>query len=141
MSKKALVAVTLAVGFSVAQPAHGDVSIGIHVGPPAPPPPIVVTSPPQLVVVPSTSVYYVPSASFNLFVYRDRYYSFHNGGWFMAAGHNGPWTVVVTEHVPAAVRAVPVTYYKIPPGQAKKMGGHEGPPGHAKGPKGKKGWE
>jgi hypothetical protein len=130
-----------ATGLSVAAAAGGDVNVGISIGAPAPPPPFVVAAPPPLVIVRGTPVYHVPSASFNLFVYGGRYYSFHSGVWFHAAAHNGPWVLIATERVPKAVLGVPVTYYKIPPGQAKKMGVHPGAgPGHGKGPKGKKGW-
>lgn len=134
MSEKSTVVLAIATGLLFAQPAHADVNIGISVG--TPPPPVVVTAPPQLVVVPGSSVYYAPGVSFNLFVYAGRYYSFHNGAWFVASSHRGPWTLVAVERVPAAVLAVPVAYYKIPPGKAKKLAE---PAGHARGPKGKKG--
>jgi hypothetical protein len=98
-------------------------------------PPPVIVAPPSLVVVPGTPVHYVPTASFNFFVYGNRYYSFNNGAWFVAAGQGAPWTIIAIESVPAPVRAVPVKHYKVPPGQAKKMDAHEGgwcPPGQAK---------
>jgi hypothetical protein len=113
-------------------PAAADINVGVNIGI-APPP--VVLAPPPLVVVPGTPVHHVPSATFNLFVYRDRYYSFHNGSWFVATGHRAPWTVIAVEAVPAPVRGVPVKHYKIPPGHAKKMeaaGGGWCPPGQAK---------
>jgi hypothetical protein len=109
-----------------------DISIGVNIA--VPPPPVVLAAPP-LVVVPGTPVQHVPSASFNLFVYRHHYYSFHNGAWFMATAPGAPWTVVALEAVPAPVRAVPVKHYKIAPGQAKKMDAPAGgwcPPGQAK---------
>ncbi|PYM91333.1 MAG: hypothetical protein DME04_19495 [Candidatus Rokuibacteriota bacterium] len=113
-------------------------NVGISVGIPAPPP-IVMAAPPPVVVVPEATVYYVPNATFNLFVYSGRYYAFHNGAWFYATTHSGPWIFIATEQVPRPVVAVPVTYYKIPPGHAKKTGnsGHESggggcPPGLAK---------
>lgn len=136
MTDKALLILTLTAGLLSTPPAHADVSVNIQLGTPEPPPPLVVAAPPTLVVVPGTSVYYVPSASFNLFVFGGRYYSFHNGVWFQASSHRGPWVMIAAERVPRPVLAVPVTYYKIPPGHAKKLDG----PGHGKGPKGKKGW-
>jgi hypothetical protein len=60
--------------------------------------------------------------NFNLFVYSGRYYTFHDGSWFQAKSHSGPWAFIATEHVPRPVVGVPVTYYKVPPGHAKKMG-------------------
>src|SRR5262245_22398573 len=85
------------------------------------PPPPVVLAPPPLVVVPGSQVHNVPSADFNLFVFQGRYYSFHNGAWFVAAGHRAPWTVISIETLPAPVRAVPVSSYKVPPGHATKQ--------------------
>jgi hypothetical protein len=130
-----------------------NVEINIGTPPPRPvviatPPPVVTAPPvvivapprvvttPQVVAVPSSSVFYAPQANFNLFVYSGRYYSFHAGLWFQATTHNGPWVIVAAERVPRAVLAVPVAYYKIPPGQAKKHAFADHHPG--KGHKGKK---
>lgn len=146
----AVIVVALSGGLAVA----GDVNIGVTIGVPRPPvvvappavvvapptvvvvPPPVVFAPPSLVIVPGTpAVHHVPTASFNFFVYGNRYYSFHNGAWFVAAGHGAPWTIIAIESVPAPVRAVPVKHYRVPPGHAKKMDAHEGgwcPPGQAK---------
>ncbi len=137
-----LVLALSAAGSLTPSPAGADVNIRTRGAAPPPPPPIVVAAPPQLVVVPGTPVYYVPSASFNLFVFNGRYYSFHNGAWFYAATARGPWKLIAVERVPRPVLAVPVAYYKIPPGHARKLEGPAGPPaanGHGKGPKGKKG--
>jgi hypothetical protein len=126
----ALAGFTLTSGATVA--AAVDVNVGVNIRVPAPP---VVLAPPPLVVVPGTPVQHVPTASFNLFVYQGRYYSFHNGSWFIARGPGAPWTVVAFDAVPTPVRAVPVKHYKIPPGHAKKMDAQEGgwcPPGQAK---------
>lgn len=110
--------------------AHADVSIGINLN--VPPPPVIVTvAPPQLVAVPNSPVFYAPSVAFNMFVFAGRYYSFHDGVWFTAATHKGPWTAVGRDRVPKAVLAVPVSYYKVPPGHAKKTHGQPAV-GHAK---------
>src|SRR5207245_2041281 len=69
----------------------------------------------------NSPVSYVPSVNFNLFVYSGRYYTFHDGSWFFATSHSGPWVFIAPERVPRPVVAVPVNYYKIPPGHAKKM--------------------
>jgi hypothetical protein len=95
-----------------------DVKINIGLGVP----PIVLSAPPQLVVVPGTPVYYAPEVSANLFFYKGRYYSVTNGVWAVAPAYNGPWAVIQIGQVPAPVVAVPVAYYKIPPGQLKKHG-------------------
>jgi hypothetical protein len=134
--RKTTLALVFATGLLAPPPADADVNIGITV---APPPPLVVTAPPPLVVVPGTPVHHAPSLSFNLFVYSGRYYSLHNGVWFVATKPGAQWVVVATDRVPKPVLGVPVKYYKVPPGHAKKLkdGGPGGPPGHAKGPKGK----
>jgi hypothetical protein len=140
----------------------GDVKIGVNIGIPAPPVPVVVApappvvvappgpqvvvappslvfaAPPTLVLVPGSPVYYVPSANFNVFVFGGRYYSLHDGTWFMAPNHSGPWAMVPAGRVPNPVLAVPHAYYEVPPGHAKKIGAPEVPPGHAKGPRGGK---
>jgi hypothetical protein len=122
----------IVLGFSARLAPAGEIHIGVNI---AVPPPPVVLAPPPLVIVPGTLVHQVPSASFNLFVYRGRYYSFHNDAWFVATGPRAPWTIVAVESVPTAVRGVPVKHYKIPPGHAKKLEAREGgwcPPGQAK---------
>jgi hypothetical protein len=143
----ASILVAAAAGLLGAIPAQADnISIGINIGSPPPPPPIVVAAPPQLIVVPGTPVYYAPGLNVNFFFHEGRYYTFHGGSWFVGAAHKGPWTFVAVEHMPRPVLAVPVQYYKVPPGHWKKGGpppwaGHgKGSNEHGKGPKkGKKG--
>lgn len=128
-----------------AMPAQAqNINVGISIGSPPPPPPIVVAAPPQLVVVPGTTVYYAPGVSFNYFSHGGQYFTFHEGSWFVARAYNGPWVFIVKEKVPQPVLAVPVAYYKIPPGLMKKggippgqlkKGGPEPGAGHGKGPK------
>jgi hypothetical protein len=131
--------------------AGANVSVGVAVGVPAPPPPVIVAPPvvvvpappppvviarPHIVVVPNSPVYYAPGVDFNLFVYGGRHYRFHEGHWFIASSYGGPWTFVPRERVPRPVLGVPVTYYRVPPGHAKKMAG-PGVDNH--GPRGKNG--
>ncbi|MEX2145967.1 MAG: hypothetical protein WED01_03020 [Candidatus Rokuibacteriota bacterium] len=106
----------------LASSTHADVTINIGA-----PPPIVVASPPRVVVVPGTAVYYAPAASHNLFVYGGSYYALHNGHWFHAKKPGAAWVFVPTDKVPRPVIGVPVSYYKIPPGHARKMGDGGGP--------------
>ena len=130
----------LAAGLSLmaASPAAADgVRIVISVPVPAPPtvvitpprPPLVVVAPPQLAVVPGSPVFYAPGASMNFFASGGRYYTFHEGAWFVATTYGSPWETIAPARVPRPVLAVPVAYYKVPPGHAKKMGC---PPGLAK---------
>jgi hypothetical protein len=123
-----IIALTLVMpGLSVAAASAAQVNVGVNIGVPAPPP-IVLPAPPPVVVVPNSPVSYVPSVNYNLFVYSGRYYTFHDGAWFYANRHSGPWTFMPTGRVPRAVIGVPVTYYKVPPGHAKKMGNQPGGP-------------
>jgi hypothetical protein len=136
-----VLALAAGLAFTAASPAAADgVRIGISVPVPAPPtvviapprPPVVV-NPPQLVVVPGSPVFYAPGASMNFFAYGGRYYTFHEGAWFVATTYGSPWVTIAPARVPQPVLAVPVTYYRVPPGHAKKMGhGHGCPPGLAK---------
>lgn len=109
-----------------------DLNVDINIGTPPPPPPVVVTTRPQLIVVPGTSVFYAPDVPQNFFFYANRYYVFHNGAWFYAPSHTGPWTFIAPERVPSPIRAVPVAYYKVPPGHAKGKGGPPPWAGHGK---------
>jgi hypothetical protein len=133
-----LIATTAAGLLAGATPARADsISIGVHIGSPpppppppqpvvvtGPPPPVVVTAPPQLVVVPGTPVYYAQGMTFDYFVYANRYYTHHDGAWFVARAHHGPWRFIAVEKVPQPVLAVPPAYHRIPPGHAKKHGHH-----------------
>lgn len=122
-------------------PADADnISIGVNIGTPPPPPPVVVHAPPRVVVVPGTPVYHAPAVEANLFLYSGRYYMFHDGAWFHSRIHNGPWVFIALERVPRPILAVPVGYYKVPPGHWKKGG----PPpwaGHGKGHHKHKKWK
>ena len=128
----------LSIAFVAATAGAAGAEVNIHIGVPAPvvvapaPPPIVVAPPrqvvvapppaivaqPQFVVVPGTNVYHVPNAGFNVFVFGGKYYSHHYDQWFVASSHTGHWRPVSMNHVPRPVLAVPVTYYRIPPGHA-----------------------
>jgi hypothetical protein len=88
-----------------------SVNFGLNIG-----------SPPPLVAVPRLPVYYAPSVSHNYFVYGGYYYLFHEGTWFFSGHYNGPWIALVIHQVPTPILSVPVTYYNIPPGHAKKAG-------------------
>ena len=127
-----LLAAAAAMLVAATSATASDVKINIGLGVP----PMVLTAPPQLVVVPGTPVYYAPDVQANLFFYKGRYYTVANGVWAMAPAYTGPWAVIQIGQVPAPVVAVPVEYYKIPPGQLKK---HGPPPwagqGHGKHPK------
>jgi len=125
---RVLVGALVAGAVLVSGVAGAEVSVNINTVPP--PPPLVVAAPPALVVVPGTPVYYAPHVQYNYFYHQGRYYTFHEGSWFHAAAFNGPWVFVAPAYVPRPVLAVPVAYYRVPPGHWKHGG-----PGHGKGPK------
>ncbi len=143
MAKRSLLITVFAVSALASVPnteaVAGDVNVGVHIGIPVPPPPkIALPAPPAVVAVPNTTVSYAPSVDFNLFVYGGRYYTFHDGSWFYATRHSGPWVFIPTERVPRPVVGVPMKYYKVPPGHAMKTAQPPGasggfcPPGQAK---------
>jgi hypothetical protein len=134
----AVLVLTAVVALLVVSPVAADnVSIGVKIDVPAPPrvvvmpppPPVVLAAPPKLVVVSGSPVFYAPGININFFAYGGRYYSFHEGAWFVATTHGGPWATIAPGRVPPPVLAVPVAYYKIPPGHAKKMEGRGEAPG------------
>ncbi|HYL82248.1 MAG TPA: hypothetical protein VEU07_15635 [Candidatus Acidoferrum sp.] len=140
MTVPVIILVAVAVCLVQARPAPADnlsigvqtdsLSLGINIG-----------GPPRVVVVPGTAVYQAPSVPYNYFVYRHRYYLFHEGMWMSAGSYNGPWTVIALERVPPPILTVPVNYYKVPPGHWKER--HGPPPwahanGHDKREHGKK---
>jgi hypothetical protein len=132
MRRTAVLAIAAVIGSLSPDTVGADLNINVNIGPP----PIVLASPPKLVVIPESPVKWAPGVEVNLFFYGGRYYSFHEGRWFQAASHGGPWVVIAIGKVPPPVLAVPVTYYKVPPGHAKKTGGGHpgsGSPGPAKG--------
>jgi hypothetical protein len=135
LSRVFMLASAAAMLFLGASARASDVKINIGLGVP----PIVLTAPPQLMVVPGTPVYYAPGVSANLFFYKGRYYTVANGVWAMARAYTGPWAVIQIGQVPAPVVAVPVEYYKIPPGHLKKHGpppwAGQGHGSHSKKPK------
>jgi hypothetical protein len=124
------IALAAVMASPVVAPAQVNVNVTIA------PPPVIFPAPPRVVAIPKTPVAYVPDTTYNVFVYDNRYYSFHDGGWFVATGHRGPWIAIGLPQVPQPVIAVPVRYYRdpprgTPPGHAKKDRGHC-PPGLAK---------
>ena len=105
-----------------AVPAHSEVNVNINIGPP----PIVVHEP-ELIVVPRTMVYFAPGVGAELYFYRGRWWSRHEGRWFRAKSYNGPWAVIGPRYVPAEIVRLPRDYrtvyvreQHVPYGQLKK---------------------
>jgi hypothetical protein len=108
-----IVAMVIAASLAAPARAHSQVSVQVNIGQP---PPVLVAQP-----------VLVPVQASPVFFYDGRYYTVHNDEWFYATRVNTPWISVAVGRVPRAVLAVPVTYYRVPPGR----GGHC-PPGQAK---------
>jgi hypothetical protein len=126
MTTRVILGLVMAIAAMTPVAGLADVDVNVNVvAPPAPR--IIVPAPPQLVL------------SVDLFFHDGRWYHPHGGFWYVGRSYRGPWTPVVIGHVPRAVLAVPVVYYKIPPGHLKhhkwKDRPHRsgGPPGHGKG--------
>ena len=120
--KRTPLLLVLAGGLLAGPVGAADVHVGINIGVPPPPPPVVMAAPPPLVVVPQSPVYYAPEVPYNYFYYGGLYYTFSDGNWFTATSYNGPWGYVTMTRVPRPILAVPVRYYKVPPGHWKKHG-------------------
>ena len=122
MVKVPIVAMVIAAGMVLPAPARSQVSVNVSIGQP---PPVIVAQP-VLVPIQASPVYYAPSYGPDLFFYDGRYYH-----WFYAARLNTPWVAIAIGKVPRQIIAVPVAYYRVPPGHMKHNGGHC-PPGQAK---------
>lgn len=131
MKASLIAAVLVAV---VSTPVAADVSVNINLGPP--PPPIVVVAPPPLLVVPGVPVVqYAPSLQVDVFFHDRRWYYPHGGYWYVGPSYKGPWAPIAFAKLPPVIVAVPVKYYKIPPGHLKHFdkGGHGKGKGKGKG--------
>jgi len=125
---------------SVHAGANVNVNVGLPIGvavAPAPvvvaPQPVYIQQPPEMVLIPSSSVYYVPGVSVDLFFYNNQWWNRRGDHWYRAGAYNGPWAAVGPRHVPAPVYRVPGNYRtmyvrekRVPYGQWKKMHGERG---------------
>jgi hypothetical protein len=127
VAKVPIIAILIAAGMAFPAAARSQVSVNVNIGPP---PPVVIAQP-VLVPVQASPVYYAPSYGADLFLYNGRYYTVRNDQWFYAARVNAPWKAIAIGRVPRQILAVPVSYYRLPPGHLKHRGGHC-PPGQAK---------
>jgi hypothetical protein len=116
-------ACTAAILSCAAVPAFSEVSFNINVGPP----PVIVQEQPEQIVVPRTMVYFAPAARADLFFYRGRWWTRHEGRWFRSHSYDGPWVVVGPRYVPVEIVRLPRDYrqvyvreHHVPYGQLKK---------------------
>jgi hypothetical protein len=123
--KVPLVAILIAAGVALPAPARSQVSVQVNIGqPPA------IVAQPVLVPVKASPVYYAPTYGSDIFFYGGRYYTVRDDRWFYTSHFDTPWIAVAVGKVPRQVLAVPVAYYRVPPGHLKQMG--HCPPGQAK---------
>ena len=127
MVKVPIIAMLILAGSALPGPVAAQVSVNVNIGQP---PPVIVAQP-VLVPVQASPVYYAPSSGRDLFFYEGRYYTIRDDQWFYAARLNTPWVAVSIGKVPRQILAVPVAYYRVPPGHMKHGGAHC-PPGQAK---------
>ena len=125
MVKVPIVAILIAASVALPASARGQVSVQVNIGQPA-----VLVERPVLVPVSASPVYFAPSYGSDLFFYDGRYYTVRDDRWYSAPRHNAPWVAITIGKVPRAILAVPVAYYRVPPGHLKQMG--HCPPGQAK---------
>ena len=124
--KAPIVAMLMAASAALPAPARSQVSVNVNIGqPPA------IVAQPVLVPVQTSPVYYAPSYGQDLFFYDGRYYTVRDDQWFYAAHVNTPWVALAIGKVPQQILAVPVAYYRVPPGHLKHARVHC-PPGQAK---------
>jgi hypothetical protein len=126
--KLPIVAMLIVASLAVPAPAQSQVSVQVSIGQP---PPVIVAQP-VLVPVQASPVYYAPSYGADLFVHNGRYYTVRDDQWFYAARLNAPWVAITIGKVPQQVLAIPVSYYRVPPGHLKHKGVGHCPPGQAK---------
>jgi len=128
--KAPIVATLFAASLAMAAPAQSQVNVAINIGQP---PPVIVAQP-VLVPVQASPVYYAPSYGSDVFFYGGRYYTVRDDRWFYASKVNAPWVSINIGKVPQQILAVPVAYYRVPPGHLKggRGRGVHCPPGQAK---------
>ncbi len=128
MVKVPIVAMLITAGLALPAHARGQVSVNVNIGQP---PPVVVAQP-VLVPVQASPVMYAPSYGADLFFYEGRYYTIRDDRWYYATRLNTPWVSIAVGKVPRHILAVPVAYYRVPPGHLKHHKGGHCPPGQAK---------
>jgi hypothetical protein len=111
-----IIAAATLVGSAGTGHAGLSVDLGIHLG-----------TPPIFEPVPASPVQYAPAVGINLFSYAGEFFVFSNGGWYVGAGHNGPWTQLPPQYVPRPILAVPVRFYHERPREWAHWR-HEAPP-------------
>lgn len=90
-------------------PGHGGIPPGHGGIPPGQakkmgPPPIVVVGAPAYAVVPGTTISVMLGVEADVFLVGGVYYYFHDGVWYSASSHHGPWRSIGADELPPGLR-------------------------------------
>ena len=85
----------------LATPAFAEVNINVNIGAP---PAVVVQERPTMIYLAEPAMYVAVGVPYDIFFMSGRYYYFHGGNWFFAAGYGGPWVHVVHTSLPPGLR-------------------------------------
>ena len=120
-----IVAVTAVTAVPAGALAGTTVGWSVTIGNAPPPPVVVFEREPRVVVVPGSTVYVLQGddCDYDVFRYGVFWYVFHDGYWYRARSHRGPFAAVSARYVPTALANVPPRYWRHP---------HGGPPGQMK---------
>lgn len=93
-----------------ARAGNVGVNLNINVGNPAPvvvvpaAVPVVVTEPPLFLVPPSLGFSVAVGVPYDMFFVDGRYYLHRDSRWYRAHDYDGPWTVIIRDHLPGKLR-------------------------------------
>ena len=126
MRRKRIAMTALAMVLAVSASAETRTSFNLSISNAPPPPVVVVREEPSLLLVPGSTVYVVNDrrVGYDSFRYGTYWYVYNDGYWYRARGYRGPFGVIETRYVPAAIIRVPAKHWKHHP--------HGGPPGQMK---------
>jgi hypothetical protein len=108
--KKYLLLLLLAAAFVPA--ARAGVDVNINIGLPA----VKVDDDPVMVFIPGTYIYFIAGHDADIFFYQGYWWRHHNGRWYRAGQHRGPWAFYKTGRVPPGLLRLPKDWRKLPPG-------------------------
>lgn len=128
--------------------AETQTYFGFHIGITNAPeaPEIVFKKEPRVVLIASADVYVVQGHDYDSDIFRSGkyWYACHDGYWYRAKSHRGPFVVIDARKVPRAIFGVPSKHWAHhphggPPGLAKKAKSHTHASKHGKSHKHAKG--
>jgi len=102
-----LIRLVLVFGLGLMAPLFGagaasaEFNLNINIGSP---PPVVVSAPPTMLFLGQPGLYVAVGVPYDIFFISGRYYYFHGGHWYWAAGYGGPWVYVEGRALPPGLR-------------------------------------